>query len=181
MDERTALFERIWEVFQRYRTLLFYRARSVTDSTELAEDALEDALVRMLERWEKLRTLNEAQILAYAAATVHNTAMDAARLSGKRQQIEQPLPESDSISGEAPQPSAEEALLLSENRELVRRVMRRLTEEERQLILYRYYLEYSYEEIGMQRGEKPDSVRVRLYRIRKKLLKLLKAEGYEHG
>ena len=181
MDERTALFERIWEVFQRYRTLLFCRARSVTDSTELAEEALEDALVRVLERWEKLRTLNEAQILAYAAATVRNTALDAARLRGKRQQIEQPLPESDSISGEAPQPSAEEALLLSENRELVRRVMRRLTEEERQLILHRYYLEYSYEEIGMQRGEKPDSVRVRLYRIRKKLLKLLKAEGYEHG
>lgn len=179
MDERTLTFERIWEVFQKYRTLLYHRAQRIAGNAELAEETLEEALVRVLGRWERVSGLTEPQILAYAAATVHNTAIDAARQTGRRQQTELPFSEEygESIS---PQPSTEEGYLQRANREQVRRAMRRLTEDERQLVLQRYYLEYSYEQIGAQRGEKPDSVRVRLYRIRKKLLKLLKAEGYEH-
>lgn len=179
MDGRTETFERVWEIFQRYRTLLYHRAFRLTGGMETAEEALEDALVRVLERWERLRELTEPQILAYTAATVRSCAVDAVRQSGKRQQVEQPMPDADDLPALL-QPSTEEGLLLAENRELVRRAMRRLTEAERELILQRYYLEHSYEEIGQQRGEKPDSVRVRLFRIRKKLLGLLKEEGYEH-
>lgn len=184
MDGRTGQYERIWSVFQRYRTLLYCRAQRVTADTELAEETLEEALVRLLGRAGHLSGLTEPQLLAYAAATVHNCALDAARQNGYRERMELPLPEEsgqDAGPAPAPQPSAEERYLLAEDRELLRRAMQRLTDGERNLILRRYFLDESYEEIGTQTGEKAETVRVQVFRIRKKLLGLLTEEGYEHG
>ena len=183
MEERAAQYARIWDVFQKYRTLLYCRARSITDGIEPAEEAVAEALVRMLERAARLSELTEPQLLAYAAAAVHNCALDAAQADSRRAGMELPHPaESGEDAGPdpLPQPSAEERVLQSEDRELLRRAMQRLPEWERSLIVRRYYLEYGYDEIASQLGEKPETVRVRLFRIRKKLLKLLEEEGYRH-
>lgn len=183
MELRAETYERIWAVFRKYRTLLFHRAKSVAGETELAEETLEDALVRMLERAERLSDLTEAQLLAYAAATVHNVALDAAQMNGRRVRMELPLAEEtgpDTGPAVPTQSSVEERYVRSEDRELVRRAVQRLSESERELIIRHYYLEESYEEIGAQLDIRTETVRVQVFRVRKKLLKLLGEEGYTH-
>ena len=79
-----------------------------------------------------------------------------------------------------PSPSVQDAFILRADRELVRQAMSRLNPDERELVRSRYFQAEETRGIASKIGIAPGTVRVNLYRARKKLYDML-SPSFEGG
>ena len=111
---------------------------------------------------------------AWLTAVARNTALDYARGQARRHivgQVEEHMP--------SPEPTPEEAVLLRERQEAVRRALERLPGSHRALFYRKYYYRQSTAQIAAELGLSQRAVEGRLYRLKKRLRTLL--GGEEHG
>ena len=158
-------------LYHRHKDLLYAVVRSLGVAESEAEDILQEAFLRLWEKVERLRSLPEKRCFNYVYTTVRNTAFShlsrRARLPGLS--LDDPaLPEPGGKLG------PEDVLLSLERERAFDEAMDRLEEGPRQLLLRRYVLEESDEEIAESLGVKKDSVRMLLTRARRKLREELK-------
>ena len=140
------------ETYQRIRQRLKVGAGKLLADAEAAEDALQDAFVRLWGRYE-VRSGREAEALL--TRTVRNVSIDQLR---KRKTVP--------LSGDLPEED------VSENREaLFRRVEEmvdtELTDLQRLIIRRHEYESVTLEKIAEELGMQPPAVRMQLSRARK--------------
>ena len=140
------------ETYQRIRERLRAGAGKMLSDAEAAEDALQDAFVRLWGRYE-VRSGREAEALL--TRTVRNVSIDQLR---KRKTVP--------LSGDLPEED------VSENREaLFRRVEEmvdtELTDLQRLIIRRHEYESVTLEKIAEELGMQPPAVRMQLSRARK--------------
>lgn len=133
------------QIYRQHRQALFTLALTVTRCTGLAEDAVQEAFVRLCQKVEP----QQGSLVAYVFASVRNAAVDVHR----RQQHQQGLAES--IFADRPNSVASPVSRLdsgdSEKTELesqLKVAIQQLEETSRQIVVMKIYAELTFEEIG---------------------------------
>lgn len=167
------------ELYERHRRLMYATALKFVSDQRAAEDIVHDAVVKLLEKEDTLRTLSCCTLTSYVVYTVRNTAVSHLRRQDvmKKHRVET---ESDWEAEDAA-PGPEELAILAERRETLRRAWSRLDDGSRDLLAGKYILEKSDDEIAEELGCASGSVRMKLTRARRRLLETMKEEEADHG
>lgn len=166
MDEPSdrAFFE---SLYLQYRRLIYAVVKKYLSDDAGREDAIQDCLLRLMEKLTVLRSLEHHALTAYVAAAAKNCALNQLR---RQQREAQELPDLDPPQGGRP---VEELLLLWERRSMLGEVLSRLGQRSYLLLTGRYLLGLSDAELASQLGCTPASVRMALTRARREALALL--------
>ena len=150
------------ELMRRHRPAALRQARSMLGDESLAQDAVQEAFVRVYLLRASYRP--EFAFTTYLAAIVRNLCLDEIRRRRLRPVPAQDLPEG--LEG-----SAEAAWLEKEKRMALWRSLSRLSAQD-QALLTGYALEgLTYQQLARREGLPLTQVRIRLHRIRKRLRK----------
>lgn len=148
---------------------LFRTAWYMLKSTELAEDILQDVMVKL---WNKRAELTEKRnIEAFCVTVTKNTCLDW--LKAKKNQAHEDVSTYAFTCGEL---TPEEAVERKESRNVMLSLIDRLPTKQRELILLREIEGYSYQEISEMSGTEINTIRVTLSRARNSLKTLYEKE-----
>lgn len=184
MDDRE-IIHLIWcrdkvgisELEQKYFSYCHTIAMSILQNTEDAEECVADTWLKI---WNSIPPNRPESLRLYTARVVRNLAFNRYRDSHaekrKGDQLCVPLEElSECIQGQF---SIEDILKRRELNRIIQRFIAGLHTNERNLFLRRYYYADDISAIAHRYRMTENHVSVTLYRIRKRLKKLLEKEGY---
>lgn len=158
------------DVYERFKGLMYSIAREYLPNPDEAEDLVQDCLEKLIRKCQTLQTLNDYALTAYIAFTVKNTALNYL----KKQSIRNNLAASedvDDVCRTDAAPTPEELLLLSERLDEFRVDFARLPLDDRRLLVSKYILDMSDEELAKMFDCKPDSIRMKLTRARRRAIR----------
>lgn len=144
---------------------LYHKALVLLRSRDEAADAVQEVLAKLWEKRDKLEDV--ANPAAYAMQMVKNYSLD--RLKSKQASqlhVVDDIPIEDDCE-------ADEELMRNQRVKMVREMIAKLSDKERQLIELRDIKQYDMEAIQKEMGLKPTAARVALSRARKALKKEL--------
>ncbi len=162
-------YGKIYEIYIKkiYRYVYF-----MVYSKELAEDITQNAFIKA---WISLPGFDQKRgtFQSYLYAIARNLVFDFQR---KRKEISLEVIADILPSNE----DLEEIVNQSMVKEITQKALSTLEDEEKEIVVLRYFEEMSYAEIGKILGKGEGAVRVRLHRILKKLKAYLKENNYEN-
>ena len=124
--------------------------------------------------WDKIERFDEdrGSFNAWLTAITRNTALNRLRrTSNEDGEITENTP--------APEPTPEELFLRKERQAAVKRALGQLSQSERSLFYRKYYYLQSTAQIASELGMTERAVEGKLYRLKRRLRKMLGGEGYE--
>ena len=157
---------------QHYTPFMRYIIRPILPNEADIEDCLSEISLKV---WDKIDGFDpdRGSFAAWLTALTRNTAINRARQLARRQH--EPLTE-DTVSDK---PSPEELLLQRERQEMLKSALLSLNAKEQILFYRKYYYLQSTAQIAAELGSTERAVEGKLYRLRKKLQKLLGGELFE--
>ena len=152
-------------LLRQYTPLLRYVIAPILPSAQDQEECLSEVALRV---WEGIASFDPRRgpWTAWLTAVARNAALNRAR---RLQPAAEPLP----LHAAAPGPTPEEALLLREQKEALRRAMARLSPAERQLLYRKYYYRQPTAQIAAELRTTVRAVEGKLYRAKKRLRRLM--------
>jgi len=154
---------------ERYRSVLFGTAFLMTRDSDMAEDAVQEALLRIWEHFSDLR--REESFKIWSVRIVIN---EVNQLFRRRPSL---LSSPEDVSGQDNhQREAEDAVVRDEECQQVRRALKRLPMEQREIVILRYFSELTIPEIAAVTGWREGTVKSRLSRALVKLGEILNGE-----
>ena len=162
--------ERIWTEYSR---LMYSVARGFFGDGPDTEDAVSDAVERILRNLDRFDEVPSPRARALCAIITKNICRDLLRRKKK-------LPEitgAEEESGEAAAPSAEDAWFSAATVEGARRCIAKLPDDYADVLRMRLTMDLEPREIAKVLGISDENARVRLHRARTALMKLMKEEG----
>ena len=156
------------ELFTRYEKRMYSIAFRYTSSSELAEDAIQEAGLKIMQQLDRLRGFTADELERWLRILVKNTALNVLRRERKyiaAQEPEEPI--YDHIESQ------------SGFNDLVS-LIRSMPEGMRELLEMRFVLEYTNKEIAEYLGISENAVAARIHRARAKLIEVLRKEGYDY-
>ncbi len=159
-----ALMEGLY--LSHYR-LMYYQALRVLRNPEDAQDAVSQAMIRLIKKISVLRELPCNKQEAYLVITVRNTAINLfnQRKARVNQMDGQPL----EAVADRPELGPEARILDMDGVERVKDAIRRLPQRERDALMMRYFQKLSDQEIAQAMGIAHVSARALISRARKRL------------
>jgi RNA polymerase sigma-70 factor (ECF subfamily) len=165
------------ELVRRYQGLATRTAYVITGTSSDAEDAAQDGFTKAFFALDRFRS--GAPFRPWLLRIVANEAKNRRKAAGRRPTVDLSVVE-DRPSGDTAL-SPEAAALASERRETVLVALRRLREEDRLVIAYRYFLELSEAEMAETLGVARGTVKSRLSRALARLRALAAGEVTTDG
>ena len=156
----------IEKIFREEKAFFFRVARGILASKEEAEDAVSEAMLKIIDNLEKISKLPRNKMRAYCIVIVKNCARERIRKDRKLEFTDQPTPH----DGDADE-SAEERYLKLHRSEEIQKLLSGLSKEEQRLLFLRYEERKNYREIGIALKCSEESAKMRGYRIIEKLRK----------
>jgi RNA polymerase sigma-70 factor (ECF subfamily) len=163
------------ELVRRYQGVATRTAYVITGTSAEAEEAAQDGFTKAYFALGRFRS--GAPFRPWLLRIVANEAKNRRKAAGRRPTVDLSVAE-DRPSGDTAL-SPEEAALASERRALVLGALRRLREEDRLVIAYRYFLELSEAEMADALGVARGTVKSRLSRALARLREIAGGEGRE--
>lgn len=151
----------------KYGPEVYRLARYLLHSEEEARDAAADIFVRLFADPE---IIPPDGFRAWLMRVAYNHCLDLLR---RRRTLNRLLPKIYHRTTEQPEPGPEQAAAEAEEQTEVRRAVVQLPEQERAIVVLRYYQQLSYAEISTVLDIPENTVGTRLHRAREKLRKLL--------
>jgi RNA polymerase sigma-70 factor (ECF subfamily) len=122
-------------------------------------DIVQDVLLRTFQRFGGFQPQGQKALQAYLRQAVSNRICDEKRRVGRRPVV------AELDSGHpGPGPSPLGQAIEAESAQLYLRALKRLREEDRQLVVARVELDYSYEQLALLSGRTPDAARMAVRR-----------------
>lgn len=157
------------ELYQTYERLMYATARCYLTPEDSA-DAVQDGVERLMGRIDILQRLEKPALIRYIGLTVQTAAIDILR----RKRAHPTVLSLEEYAVQAKQDlDLEEALCGNERLEEFRAAWKKLDEKDRFLLQQKYFLELNDEELARYYGCKPDSIRMKLTRARRRLARLI--------
>ena len=151
-------------LYERYYAVMVWLAYSILLERDLAEDAAQETFALACEELAQLK--RPEKFAGWLAGICRNVARQMAR-QRKREVLT----------------NAADTVVEQNNNDdlvgMVRQAICGLPEMYRQPLLLRYYNDMSYEQIGLVLGIARYTVKGRLFRARRKIVKYLKRKGFE--
>ena len=162
----------ITAMVHEYSTTLYRVAYSITRNAAEAEDAVQEAFLRVLKNQNKLHEIRDVRI--WLIRITWNLVLDRKRRAKVRPETEDIAELERSLP--AVQPTADQTLASAQTCSRILSLIDRLPAKERQAILLSAVEELSNAEIAQVLETTESSVRSRMFRARKELSSLLNAE-----
>ncbi len=137
------------------------------DSTE-SEDLVAEAFIRITDKINLLKTLDEPALAAYLRITARNVAIKDIKRKNRFSFL--PMEKVYEQVEESPQD-------VIESNEQFQTLLSGLSQMEKDLLFLRYYLDYDIKTIAKETGLRRGYISERLYQIRGKIRKKLEKEG----
>lgn len=171
--------EKIYELY--YGTML-YIANSILHEKHLAEDAISEAFIKIIDNLEKINTIDCYQTRGFVVIIVRNISLDILRRQNRNKttpiddyaewlECEKTLFNDDSFDD----------ITIKEAREEISAAISKLNKNYSDILYLKMNQEYSNEQIGEILGLSCDNVKMRLSRARKALKRELLKEGNFYG
>jgi RNA polymerase sigma-70 factor (ECF subfamily) len=156
-----------------FKMPLWLKARRQLRSQDLAEDAVQETVLRVLRYVRSGKTLDFPERLpAFVHKTCHNVGLEMLNAQGRIVRTQDPGPDPTD-----PRPDAEIQVITEERKQMVRRILARLAPKDREL-LRAMLEEMEPDELCERFGVNRDYLRVLVYRARQRFrAELLRAEG----
>lgn len=155
MNSKEKEFEKI---YNSYKKELFSYIYYISGSRDIAEDILQETFLRF---WKRMQYIDFLNLKAYLFKTARNIFIDIKR---KEKRIKLVPLEEEFIDKEV-----EDLGYRIIKKERIKKILERLDEEEREIILLRFWEDMKIKEIAKILGIKEVTCRVRLFRILKKI------------
>ena len=166
--------EKLNYIAENYMRLMWHRAYQVTSDRHEAEDACQEAFIKIIRMIDDIEDVTELRAKALCCIIAKNTAIDMMRKTGRLTPTEDIYLDLESKAEvrETPESLAESA----EGIEDIRKALGELSETYREVIELRCFYEFSAEKAGEILGISPNSVNIRLSRARKALKEILERQ-----
>ena len=154
-----------------YGPLMRYIISPILPHIEDQEECLSEAAMRA---WEKINQFDSdrGSLTAWLTAITRNTALNHLRHTpGPSSEIPEDFP--------SPEPTPEEQLVQRERQAAFKRALLQLPQSDRNLFYRKYYYLQSTAQIASELGMTERAVEGRLYRLKKRIRKMLGGEGYD--
>ena len=165
MDDNLKLIE---EIYEKYRSLMYFKAFDMLHSQSDSEDALQESLLTAMRFIEKIEDPDSKKARAFLLTIVQSKAFDIIR---KRRRI---LPLNEDIGLEM-----RDIQSLSAEKDALALAIASLNFDMRRVLLLKYDMGLSYDEIASITGKSLFSVYKTAQRAKKQLAKALEKEGCE--
>ena len=155
------------KIYEATMSLLFKVAIRVVNDPEVAEDLVHDSYIKASEKEMVFPSMNDATF--WLIRVVKNAALNYVKRKGREQKAYQKALYED----HRVQTSGEIDLLRQETIEKAKEALAQLPENLREVLILREYADMNYKEIGKTLGITEGNVKVRVFRAREALAKLL--------
>lgn len=162
-------------LYMNYNRLMYQKICQIVRNKWVAEDLLQEVLVKLIDKVKELRTKDRDHLVNYIIAASMNIAKNYLRDSNRNyelafdNQVEYP----NSVRSES---EVEIQLIRESDLDTLARIWAELDERNRYLLRGRYILELSVEEMAKELKIKPASIRMALTRARKIAYQMLTEE-----
>ena len=162
------------DFYLTHKTYMFHVAKKFSESQSEREDAIQDAMVRLLRNADSLRQLSANQVDMYLFLTIRSVFADRER---KAQGRMQPMPDAtlEILHAEQEAGLEDDGLNAMWDTAILKE---HLPEKEWRLLELKYIAGYSDREIAKEIRCVPDSVRTLLRRARKRAKAILSSQKY---
>ncbi|MEG1240743.1 MAG: RNA polymerase sigma factor [Oscillospiraceae bacterium] len=162
--------ERFQYIYHNYRHRLYRVAKSILQSEDLAQDAVQDTFFKVIYHFEKIRALPCRELEPYIVTIVENTALSIL----KKERHTEELDENWDIADLSALPEDEAAYI-----HIVELILS-MPDTYRETLTMKFVWEWSESQIAKELNLKLSTVSVRIHRGRVLLMNLLRKEGYHH-
>lgn len=159
------------ELLRHYGPLMRYIIAPILPNIQDQEDCLSEAAMRVWKNIEKFDS-QRGSWKSWITAVTRNTALNHKRSLASHQSTEEL-----SENMPSPKPTPEEEVLRRETREAVLRALQQISSKERTLFYRKYYYLQPTAQIASEMGMTERAVEGKLYRLKKRLRKMLGGEG----
>ncbi len=169
------------QLFQEYGRLMFSIAQRYIPDGTVWEDIVQDCLEKLIKRVSVLRPMKRRVLVQYIVSTTKNTSINFLRRQDVCSRQVVSIESSEVADLPADIPSLDETIILEEQRASLLEIWPLLSQEDQILLEGKYLLGESDQALAKQLGCKPDSVRMKLTRARRKALRfLIERDGDHH-
>ena len=158
------------KLYVDYHRLMYSQITKIAKDPWVADDVLQTTLVRLIDKLDRLRSMDRDRLVNYIIVACRNTAINVV----KKKIAEFPIDESiDAPLSDDPMELYLEKIEAEEDLQRLYRVWSKLDERTRYLLEARYVLNCSFDEIATTLEIKPTSVRMALTRARRIAKKMM--------
>ena len=168
-------------IYDRNRDKMYHIAFRFLGQKEEAENAVHDAFMKLADYFGRYEHLSEKQMDGLCVTVVKNTAIDLLYRQKKTAALEPEEMEAQywKRGGESicfP----EEAAIEKEEAEIIRKLLEELPIIYHDILVLRYYYDFSVKETAKILGLSKRTAEMRLYRAKERLRKVLHEKGIQH-
>lgn len=160
-------------LLKHYSPLMRYIISPILSNEQDREECLSETAMRI---WDKIHTYNQQKGSwnTWLTAVTRSVALNYVRKNTRLQVAEE-------IQENVPskEPTPEQSVIRQEQMAAVKRALDQLSSKERLLFYRKYYYLQSTSQIAAELGMSQRAVEGKLYRLKKRLRKLLGGEGHE--
>lgn len=163
-------------MFSTYRKIMFYEINKIVFNTWEAEDILQSSFIKLSEKIDLLRQLDEPRRMFYVVTTARNHAKNHVRDAQRTRTYsldDEAYNFSDTLSSET---NIEQLIISKERTQNFSSIWLQLDEASRRLLEGKYILKMGDAELAKMLDTKPASIRMMLTRARRRALKLMQEE-----
>lgn len=165
------------DLYKTYSRLMYATVLRMIPDCQDCEDIVQDAVESLCKKVHTLMGLPAPALPVYIVYTVKNRARNFKRHQTVVDRHIVPMTNPSLERLEAPDPPPEARLELEEQVNALYKVWPRLPEQDRELLYRKYVLRQDNEELAEFLRCKPDSVRMRQTRAKRKAAALMKGDG----
>ena len=163
--ERTHHFDRqaLVELYEEHNNALYRYAYRLLGQQDMAEDCVSEVFTRFLQIVQNGKG-PQGNIRAYLYRMTHNCVVDHYRQKRTDVPIENTILKD-------PRPELEDDLHQKQNQEKLKEVLLKMPEEQRMVIMLRYFEDWSHEQVASHLGKTEEATRALQYRALRSLQK----------
>lgn len=155
------------KIYDNLMPVLFKVAYNVIKIEDIAEDMCHDSFIKMVEKEMQFPSMNDAKF--WLIRVVKNASLNKVKRKKRERKAYSRAFKEDTRKPD----TGEEVLLKNETSEIVNEAVDMLPEKLKAVLQLKEYTDLNYKEIGRILGITEGNVKVRVFRARKKLSKLI--------
>lgn len=162
-------------LYRTHAKLMYATALKYVPDKMAAEDVVHDSLIKLIRYATLLQTLEDAPLAGYIITAVRNTAINWMKAQKVREKhTGASLEETEFRKKEELSVTLEDLAILSEQKNELKHALDKLSETDRLLLEGKYIWLYSDAELAHLIGCKPNSIRMKLTRARRRAFQIMK-------
>jgi RNA polymerase sigma-70 factor, ECF subfamily len=167
-------FERL---YREHRLTMLWTAREILRDATLAEDAVHDAFLRVIDHLDNISPENCNSTRSFLVIIVRNIAIDYLR--ARKRQAEVPLDDFEEIPQDKPF-DPEQILIGKETSQRMQDALTKINPNYGDLLALRLVYTMSYKDIARLTNLTEENVKIRIHRARLQIARLLKEDEQHH-